>query len=200
MYILFFIVLIDLIGFGVVIPLLPFYGVHFGANPAEVTWMMGCYSLAQFFFSPLLGRLSDRWGRRPVLLVSLAFSVASYVWLGFADALWMLFVARLVSGAGAGNIAAAQAYIADVTTPETRAKGMGMLGRPSGWALRWGRRWAAPSRDPSRPHRRLRGRPLSRPVFRRSPSSSCSPCSRRAHPWECAGRAGGRAAGRWRAA
>src|SRR5579883_2802510 len=77
MYILFFIVLIDLIGFGVVIPLLPFYGVHFGANPAEVTWMMGCYSLAQFFFSPLLGRLSDRWGRRPVLLVSLAFSVAS---------------------------------------------------------------------------------------------------------------------------
>jgi DHA1 family tetracycline resistance protein-like MFS transporter len=94
--------------------------------------MMGCYSLAQFFFSPLLGRLSDRWGRRPVLLVSLAFSVASYVWLGFADALWMLFVARLVSGAGAGNIAAAQAYIADVTTPETRAKGMGMLGAAFG--------------------------------------------------------------------
>src|SRR5579883_483381 len=195
MYILFFIVLIDLIGFGVVIPLLPFYGVHFGANPAEVTWMMGCYSLAQFFFSPLLGRLSDRWGRRPVLLVSLAFSVASYVWLGFADALWMLFVARLVSGAGAGNIAAAQAYIADVTTPETRAKGMGMLGAAFGLGFTVGPALggAIAGSEPT-------ASALARPVFRRSPSSSCSPCSRRAHPWECAGRAGGRAAGRWRAA
>ncbi len=132
MAILFFIVLIDLIGFGVVIPLLPFYGLHFDASPAEVTWMMACYSLAQLFCSPLLGRLSDKLGRRPVLLVSLAFSVASYIWLGLADALWMLFAARLLSGAGAGNIAAAQAYISDVTTPETRAKGMGLIGAAFG--------------------------------------------------------------------
>jgi MFS family permease len=132
MAILFLIVFIDLVGFGVIIPLLPFYGVHFGASPAEVTWMMACYSLAQFFFSPLLGRLSDRLGRRPVLLISLAVSVLSYLWLGFANALWMLFAARLISGAGAGNIAAAQAYISDITTPETRAKGMGMIGAAFG--------------------------------------------------------------------
>jgi DHA1 family tetracycline resistance protein-like MFS transporter len=106
--------------------------VHFGASPVAVTLMMASYSLSQVVFSPLLGRLSDRVGRRPVLLVSLLFSVASYLWLGFADALWMLFAARLLAGAGAGNIAAAQAYIADVTTPETRAKGMGMIGAAFG--------------------------------------------------------------------
>jgi DHA1 family tetracycline resistance protein-like MFS transporter len=132
MAVLFLIVFIDLLGFGVIIPLLPFYGVHFGATPAEVTWMMACYSLAQLFFSPLLGRLSDKLGRRPVLLISLVASIASYLWLGFADALWMLFAARLLSGAGAGNIAAAQAYITDVTTPEARAKGMGMIGAAFG--------------------------------------------------------------------
>lgn len=132
MAILFLIVFIDLVGFGVVIPLLPFYGLEFGASPAEVTWMMASYSLAQFFFSPLLGRLSDRLGRRPVLLLSLTASIAAYLWLGFANALWMLFAARLLAGAGAGNIAAAQAYIADVTTPETRAKGMGMIGAAFG--------------------------------------------------------------------
>jgi DHA1 family tetracycline resistance protein-like MFS transporter len=132
MAILLLIVFTDLLGFGVVIPLLPFYGLHFGASPAEVTWMMGCYSAAQFFASPLLGRLSDRVGRRPVLLVSLAVSAASYLWLGFADALWMLFFARFLAGAGAGNIAAAQAYITDVTPPETRAKGMGMIGAAFG--------------------------------------------------------------------
>jgi MFS transporter, DHA1 family, tetracycline resistance protein len=132
MPILFLIVFIDLIGFGVVIPLLPFYGLHFGASPAQVTGMMACYSLAQLFSSPLLGRLSDKVGRRPVLLISLLASVASYLWLGCADALWMLFAARLLSGAGAGNIAAAQAYITDVTTPETRAKGMGVIGAAFG--------------------------------------------------------------------
>ena len=132
MGLLFLIVFIDLVGFGVVIPLLPFYGLHFGASPTEVTWMMGCYSAAQFFASPLLGRLSDRVGRRPVLLVSLAVSAASYLWLGVAGALWMLFAARFLAGAGAGNIAAAQAYITDVTSPETRAKGMGMIGAAFG--------------------------------------------------------------------
>ena len=132
MPILFLIVFIDLVGFGVVIPLLPFYGIRFGASATEITWMMACYSLAQFFASPLLGRLSDRLGRRPVLLLSLCASIASYLWLGFADALWMLFAARLLAGLGAGNIAAAQAYVSDVTTPETRAKGMGMIGAAFG--------------------------------------------------------------------
>ncbi|MFO1058685.1 MAG: MFS transporter [Dongiaceae bacterium] len=132
MAVLFLIVFVDLLGFGIVIPLLPFYAEHFGAGPAAATWLMGCYSLAQLFFSPVWGRLSDRHGRRPILLVALAFSVASYLWLGFADALWMLFAARLLAGVGAGNIAAAQAYVADVTTPENRAKGMGMIGAAFG--------------------------------------------------------------------
>jgi DHA1 family tetracycline resistance protein-like MFS transporter len=132
MAILFFIVFIDLLGFGIIIPQLPFYGVQFGASPATVTLLMSCYSLAQFFMSPVLGRLSDRIGRRPVLLVSMACSCLAYLWLGFAGALWMLFGARLLAGAGAGNIAAAQAYITDVTSPEKRAKGMGMIGAAFG--------------------------------------------------------------------
>src|SRR5579862_7549909 len=129
---LFLIVFIDLVGFGIVIPLLPYYALHFNATPLEVTSMMACYSLAQFFSSPFWGRLSDKLGRRPILLVSLGCSVLSYLWLGVADALWMLFAARLLAGAGAGNIAAAQAYITDVTTPEKRAKGMGMIGAAFG--------------------------------------------------------------------
>lgn len=132
MAILFLIVFIDLVGFGVVIPLLPYYALHFNATPLQVTSMMACYSFAQFFSSPLLGRLSDKLGRRPILLASLACSMLSYLWLGFADALWMLFAARLLAGAGAGNIATAQAYITDVTAPENRAKGMGMIGAAFG--------------------------------------------------------------------
>jgi DHA1 family tetracycline resistance protein-like MFS transporter len=132
MAVLFFIVFIDLLGFGVVIPQLPFYGLHFGLSGFGVTTMLACYSVAQFFSSPLLGRLSDRVGRRRVLLVSLAVSALAYCWLGLAGAAWMLFVSRLIAGAGAGNIAAAQAYIADVTPPEGRAKGMGMIGAAFG--------------------------------------------------------------------
>src|SRR5689334_22338990 len=123
MAILFLIVFIDLLGFGIIIPQLPFYGVHFGASPAAVALLMSCYSFAQFFMSPVLGRLSDRIGRRPVLMVSMACSCLAYVWLGFASALWMLFCARLLAGAGAGNLAAAQAYITDVTSPEARRRG-----------------------------------------------------------------------------
>ncbi|MGH7124776.1 MAG: MFS transporter, partial [Stellaceae bacterium] len=132
MAVLFFIVFIDLLGFGIIIPQLPFYGVHFGASPTAVTLLMSCYSLAQFFMSPVLGRLSDRIGRRPVLMVSMACSCLAYLWLGFASALWMLFGARLLAGAGAGNLAAAQAYITDVTAPEARAKAMGMIGAAFG--------------------------------------------------------------------
>ncbi|MBV9522774.1 MAG: MFS transporter [Alphaproteobacteria bacterium] len=132
MPVLFAIVLIDLIGFGIVIPLLPFYGERFGASPLAVTLLMATYSFFQLFTAPLWGRLSDRRGRRPILLLSLCGSVAAYCWLGLADALWMLFAARAVQGAMAGNIAAAQAYIADVTTPENRAKGMGLIGAAFG--------------------------------------------------------------------
>jgi MFS transporter, DHA1 family, tetracycline resistance protein len=135
MFILFAIVLIDLIGFGIVIPLLPFYGTRFSASPFEVTLLMATYSLFQLFLAPVWGRLSDQYGRKPILLLSLAGSVASYLWLGFADAFWMLVAARAIQGACAGNIAAAQAYIADVTTPETRAKGMGLIGAAFGFGF-----------------------------------------------------------------
>jgi MFS transporter, DHA1 family, tetracycline resistance protein len=132
MQVLFLIVFIDLVGFGVVIPLLPYYALRFDAAPWQVTLLMACYSFAQFIAAPYLGRLSDRMGRRPVLMLSLACSVLSYLWLAAAPYLWMLFAARLLAGAGAGNIATAQAYIADVTTPEKRAKGMGMIGAAFG--------------------------------------------------------------------
>src|SRR5260221_293114 len=108
MPILFAIVVIDLIGFGLVIPLLPFYGERFGASPFTVTVILAMYSLAQLFAAPLWGRLSDRWGRRPVLLVSLAGAVVAYLWMGVAYSLWVLFAARFLQGAMAGNIAVAR--------------------------------------------------------------------------------------------
>jgi DHA1 family tetracycline resistance protein-like MFS transporter len=135
MAILFFIVFIDLVGFGMIIPLLPFYAEHFGANPFVVGLVMASYSLAQFAAAPFWGRLSDRVGRRPVLIVSLAGAAMAYVWLGYADKLWMLFAARLAGGAMAGNISAAFAYMADITTPENRAKGMGMIGAAFGFGF-----------------------------------------------------------------
>jgi len=129
---LFLIVVVDLIGFGIIIPLLPFYGEHFKADPQTVGLLMATYSFAQFVSAPLWGRLSDRAGRRPVLLLSLAGAAAAYVWLAFADALWMLFTARALGGLMAGNIAAAFAYMADITTKENRAKGMGLIGAAFG--------------------------------------------------------------------
>src|SRR5262245_28173609 len=110
---LFLIVVVDLLGFGLVIPLLPYYGVRFGATPQQVTLLLAVYSLMQLFTAPLWGRLSDRVGRRPVLIISMGASVLAYFWMGCATALWMLFAARALAGACAGNIAATQAYIAD---------------------------------------------------------------------------------------
>jgi DHA1 family tetracycline resistance protein-like MFS transporter len=129
---LFLIVFVDLVGFGLVIPLLPFYAVRFAASPQEVTLLLAVFSLMQLATAPLWGRLSDRVGRRPVLMISMAASAIAYLWLGAASALWMVFAARAFAGACAGNIAAAQAYIADVTRPEERAKGMGLIGAAFG--------------------------------------------------------------------
>jgi len=132
MFILFLIVFIDLVGFGIVIPLLPFYGEHFQAGPFLVALMMASYSLGQFIAAPFWGRLSDKIGRRPVLIVSLFGASVSYVSLGFATTITMLFAVRLFSGLMAGNISTAFAYIADITTPENRAKGMGLVGAAFG--------------------------------------------------------------------
>jgi len=132
MPVLFLIVLVDLVGFGLVIPLLPFYAARFGASPQAVTILVAVYSLVSMVTAPLWGRLSDRIGRRPVLMASTITSSLAYLWLGLAPSLWMLFAARALAGACAGNISAAQAYIADITTPENRARGMGMIGAAFG--------------------------------------------------------------------
>ncbi|MHC8509210.1 MAG: MFS transporter [Rhodospirillales bacterium] len=128
----FLIVVVDLIGFGVIIPLLPFYAQAFNASPLEVALLMASFSMAQFIAAPWWGRLSDRIGRRPVLLTALAGLTLCYVWLAFAESLAALFAARTAAGFMAGNIAAAFAYAADITTRETRARGMGMVGAAFG--------------------------------------------------------------------
>src|SRR5512132_319308 len=135
---LFLIVFTDLVGFGLLIPLFPFYGDHFHARPADVGVLMATYSLAQFIAAPLWGRLSDRVGRRPVLAASLLGATLSYVWLAFSETLWMLFAARALGGFMAGNIATAFAYVADVTTPAHRAKGMGIVGAAFGLGFIFG--------------------------------------------------------------
>src|SRR5437764_4731620 len=132
MPVLFLIVFVDLVGFGLIIPLLPFYGERFVASPQQITILLAIFSLMSMLAAPLWGRLSDRIGRRPVLMASMAAAALAYLWLGFAGELWMLFAARAFAGICAGNIAAAQAYIADVTPPEKRARGMGMIGAAFG--------------------------------------------------------------------
>ena len=132
MFVLFLVVAIDLIGFGIIIPLLPFFAEHYQASPFDVGLLMAVYSLTQFIAAPIWGRLSDRIGRRPVLLISLAGIVLTYLWLGFAEELWVLFAARAAAGFMAGNISAAFAYVADITNRENRAKGMGIVGAAFG--------------------------------------------------------------------
>jgi DHA1 family tetracycline resistance protein-like MFS transporter len=132
--IIFTTVFIDLVGFGMVIPILPFYAETppFSATPFEIGALLSIYSWMQFFFSPILGRLSDRYGRRPILFISLIGSVVGYLVIGFAGTLSLVFLGRIISGITGGNISTAQAYVADVTTKENRSKGMGMFGAAFG--------------------------------------------------------------------
>src|SRR5258706_4775795 len=132
--IIFVTVFIDLIGFGMVIPILPFYAntPPFNATPLEIGFLVASYSLMQFFFSPVLGRLSDRYGRRPILFISLLGSAVGYFVLGFDNTLFLVFLGRIIAGVTGGNISTAQAYIADVTSKKDRAKGMGLFGAAFG--------------------------------------------------------------------
>jgi multidrug resistance protein len=133
-------VFIDLVGFGIVIPVLPFYaeGSQFNATPRMVGLLFASYSVMQLIFSPILGRLSDKHGRRPVLLISIIGTGIGFLILGFANTLWMLFVGRILDGITGGNISTAQAYIADITTREDRAKGMGLIGAAFGLGFVFG--------------------------------------------------------------
>jgi MFS transporter, DHA1 family, tetracycline resistance protein len=130
--VLFLTILVNLIGFGIIIPLLPFYATRYGASPLMVGLLFASFSVSQLFAAPLLGEWSDRWGRRPVLILSLVGTAVSFVMLALAQSLPMLFAARIVDGLSGGNITTARAYIADVTTEENRAKAYGFLGAAFG--------------------------------------------------------------------
>ncbi len=138
--IIFITVFIDLVGFGIVIPALPYYveSDSFRATPFEIGLLFASYSLMQFIFSPILGSLSDKYGRRPILFFSIIGSAIGYLFIGFAFALWMVFVGRIVAGITGGNISTAQAYIADVTTKKNRSKGMGLFGAAFGLGFIFG--------------------------------------------------------------
>jgi MFS family permease len=131
-------VLLDLLGFGLVIPLLSYYSEQFGATPFQVTCLMASYSLAQFVFAPVWGGLSDRIGRRPVMLISIGGTALGLAAFALAPSLLWLFVARVATGMCAANIGTAQAYVADVTQPKDRAKGMGMIGAAFGVGFSFG--------------------------------------------------------------
>jgi DHA1 family tetracycline resistance protein-like MFS transporter len=129
---LFLFSIVDTLGFGILIPLVPYMADRFGAPPELITPLLGSYSLCQLIAAPLWGRLSDRHGRRPILMSSLAGACLSYVILGCASNLWWLLASRVLAGLMAGNIAAAFAYAADVSPPEKRAASMGVVGAAIG--------------------------------------------------------------------
>ncbi|MCB9169018.1 MAG: MFS transporter [Flavobacteriales bacterium] len=136
--ILYLTVFIDLLGFGIVIPILPTYATELGASALEVGLIAALYSLMNFVFSPFWGTLSDRHGRRTVIAGTVAITACSFFLLAQANVLWLLFLARLVSGIGSANIAASQAYITDVTPKESRAKALGLIGAAFGLGFIFG--------------------------------------------------------------
>jgi multidrug resistance protein len=136
--IVFVTVFIDLLGFGIIIPLLPFYAETFGATAFTVGLLATSFSLMQFIFAPVWGRVSDRVGRRPIILLGLLGSCLSYFGFGMASTLTALFAARIFAGIAGANIPTAQAVVADLTTPENRAKGMGLVGAAFGLGFIFG--------------------------------------------------------------
>lgn len=130
--VIFLTIFLDLLGFGLVIPLLPFFATELGATGMQVGILMTAYSGMQFLFSPFWGKLSDRIGRRPVLLISIAGNVVAMLLFAMSSNLVVFFLARAFAGMANANIGTAQAYIADITAPEDRAKGMGMIGAAFG--------------------------------------------------------------------
>lgn len=131
-FVVLFTVFVDLVGFGVIIPLLPFYATAVGGGAAILGLVVASFFLMQFVFSPIFGRLSDRIGRRPVIVGTLVMAVVAHIVLSVAASLPLLFLARLLAGTASGNLSVAQAYVADTAPPEKRAKGMGLIGAAFG--------------------------------------------------------------------
>lgn len=131
-------VFVDVLGFSLILPLLPYYATSFGASSTVVGLLLAANAVTQFVGAPLLGRLSDRYGRRPLLLVSLMGTVAAFLMLGLAKSLWMLFLSRIVDGLLGGNISLAQAYITDITSDRDRARGLGFIGAAFGFGFIFG--------------------------------------------------------------
>src|SRR5436189_3200921 len=143
--VIFLTVFIDLIGFGIVVPLVPVYSRHFGAHGAVIGVIIASFSAMQFLFAPIWGRLSDRHGRRPILLLSTAGAAGSYVLFALSSglenhvlALWLMVLSRMFAGVCGGNITVAQAYIADITPPDQRSKKMGLIGMAFGLGFIFG--------------------------------------------------------------
>jgi len=132
---IFLIVLVDILGFTIILPLLPFYAERLGASPIMVGMLVAIYAACQLISGPILGQFSDRFGRRPVLLISQAGTLAGFVMMAFANTLWLVFVARAIDGATAGNLTTAQAYISDVTKPEERARSFALIGIAFGFGF-----------------------------------------------------------------
>lgn len=126
-FIIFLIVFINFLGYGIVFPLLPIITRGLGGDPLTSGLLIAVFSLMQVVFMPILGRLSDRWGRKPLLIFSLWGTVISFLIMGFTGSIFWLFVARLIDGASGGNLSIAQAYMADITRKENRASGMGII-------------------------------------------------------------------------
>jgi MFS family permease len=127
--------LVDMIGFAIVLPLLPFYALRLRATPSEIGLIIAAFSIAQILSAPVWGRVSDRYGRRPALLIGLLASACAYIVFGLADSIWLLLVSRLVQGAGGGTTGVAQAYVADTIEPSQRAKALGWLSAATGAAF-----------------------------------------------------------------
>ncbi|MCM8832222.1 MAG: MFS transporter [Candidatus Omnitrophica bacterium] len=135
---IFLIVFVDLLGFGIILPLLPFIAQRYSASPFAIGFLTATYSLFQFISSPILGKLSDKYGRKRLLIISQTGSMIGYLILAFASNLPLIFLARIVDGITGGNISIAQAYIADITKKENRAKGMGLIGAAFGLGFIFG--------------------------------------------------------------
>lgn len=137
--ILFLVMFIVMVGFGIIIPVLPFYAEELGANSKELGYLMAVYSLMQFLFSPMWGKISDRIGRKPVIMIGISGLAVSFFLMANANQLWMLFAARILGGfLSSANMPTTMAYVADITTPENRSKGMGMIGAAVGLGFVFG--------------------------------------------------------------